>query len=329
MPKRKIVVTNNKARPTKTSHQAAHRLHWQTIAGLVLAAGFFYIVLPRLSTFRESFSLLGHARLFWVEAAFVAALTTYAAAAGIYCLLAKHRLRYGSTLLVQMAGMFVNRILPGGVGALSVSFEYLRKHDHTAAEAGSVIAVNNVLGVFGNGLLFLGAILIVPTHLHGFSVPHLRLLYVGVGAILIILAAVLLWSRKLRSSLYSTLLGIQRNIVNYRAHPLRLVSALGVSLTLTLCYTWCLAACARAIGIHLDVAQVLVIMTAGVTVGTLTPTPGGLFGAEAGLFAGFVAYGVKHNDALAIVLLYRLLTYWLALLLGGISLLVAERRGYL
>jgi len=56
---------------------------------------------------------------------------------------------------------------------------------------------------------------------------------------------------------------------------------------------------------------------------------GGLGGAEAGLTAGFVAYGLTSNRALAVTLLYRLLTYWLALVIGALAFSVARRLRYL
>jgi uncharacterized protein (TIRG00374 family) len=76
-------------------------------------------------------------------------------------------------------------------------------------------------------------------------------------------------------------------------------------------------------------AIVLIVLTIGVAGGTAVPTPGGLGGAEAGLTAGFVAYGLTSNRALAVTLLYRLLTYWLALVIGALAFSVARRLRYL
>ena len=61
----------------------------------------------------------------------------------------------------------------------------------------------------------------------------------------------------------------------------------------------------------------------------MTPTPGGLGGVEAGLVAGLVAYRVASADALAAVLVYRLVSYWLMLAIGAAAFVIAERRGYL
>jgi uncharacterized protein (TIRG00374 family) len=75
--------------------------------------------------------------------------------------------------------------------------------------------------------------------------------------------------------------------------------------------------------------QALLVLTAGVAGGTLTPTPGGLLGVEAGLIAGFAAFGISTADALAAALLYRLLTYWLALVGGFIAFVYAQHAKYL
>lgn len=51
-----------------------------------------------------------------------------------------------------------------------------------------------------------------------------------------------------------------------------------------------------------------------------------MIGAEAGLVAGFVAYGIPADRALAIALLYRFLTYWLPLLPGFVAFVIVQRR---
>ena len=81
-----------------------------------------------------------------------------------------------------------------------------------------------------------------------------------------------------------------------------------------------------AFGVHLDFTQVLVIFTLGSVVGVATPTPGGLIGIEAGLIAGFVAFGISGPKALAIVLTYRFISYWLPILPGFIALVYVKRR---
>ena len=56
------------------------------------------------------------------------------------------------------------------------------------------------------------------------------------------------------------------------------------------------------------------------------PTPGGLGALEAALVAGFTGVGMEPGLAVAVVLSYRLVTYWLPILPGWISFHVLERR---
>jgi uncharacterized protein (TIRG00374 family) len=70
--------------------------------------------------------------------------------------------------------------------------------------------------------------------------------------------------------------------------------------------------------LHLGLEHIFLVFTIGMIVGTATPTPGGLVGAEAGLTGGLITYGVQADTALAAALLYRFLTYWLPLLPGFI-----------
>jgi uncharacterized protein (TIRG00374 family) len=74
---------------------------------------------------------------------------------------------------------------------------------------------------------------------------------------------------------------------------------------------------------------VFLVFTFGIALGTATPTPGGLGGIEAGLVAGLIIYHVDSATALATVLLYRLLSYWLPLLVGAAALVYSQRQRYI
>jgi len=102
--------------------------------------------------------------------------------------------------------------------------------------------------------------------------------------------------------------------------------ALVLSAVLTAAYTFVLYGAVRSIGGSLGLPQVFIVFSFGMLAGTVTPTPGGLVGAEAGLFAGFVAYGTAQPDAAAAVLLFRLITYWLPLIPGVAALWAARTR---
>src|SRR5689334_10316880 len=136
-----------------TTRPAYNSFDRKQLAWLGLAVIVLYVVLPQMGNFRNSLPLLGHTQLANVWLATITTILTYVAAAGTYCLLALHRLSYARTLLVQLAAMFANRLLPAGIGNIGVNYAYLRRRKHKTAEAASVVTINNMLGMAGHMLL--------------------------------------------------------------------------------------------------------------------------------------------------------------------------------
>jgi undecaprenyl-diphosphatase len=248
---------------------------------------------------------------------------TFCIAAGIYCVLALHRLRYWQTVLVEVATAFVNRLLPSGIGGLGIHGVYLFKQKHTGAEATVVVSVNNLLGMGAHLLLLAGAVTYNLAVLHRFTAGSFRLDW-RIGVAVGLLAGVVFAVSPLRGRTASFVRHMLVSVRKISMH--KIVTALLLAMLLTVVYTLVLVCTARSLGLQLSVLQVFVVFSIGMLTSTVTPTPGGLVGAEAGLFAGFVAYGVASPTAGAAVLLYRLVTYWLPLLPGAFALLLARRR---
>jgi uncharacterized membrane protein YbhN (UPF0104 family) len=293
---------------------------------IVLLAG-LYVLLPQFGQFRSSWHLLSHPDPLWTAVAIGLTLLTYAAAAVTYGLLAFKPLAYGQTLLVQLAAMFINRLLPAGLGALGANYAYLRQRHHNPAQAAGTVAVNNLLGVIGHGAMVAVALVLSVGHIMVNPPGHGQVLatVVKITAGVTVLAAVLgliFGRRRLRRFAIT----IRRDVLSYRQRPWQLVGALTSSISLTLYNVLCLTSCALALGVHLPFVVVLLIFSLGIGAGTATPTPGGLGGFEAGLTAGLIAYHVASPAALAIALLYRLVSYWLLLPAGGLALVVCQKK---
>jgi uncharacterized protein (TIRG00374 family) len=67
----------------------------------------------------------------------------------------------------------------------------------------------------------------------------------------------------------------------------------------------------------------------GNAVGAAVPTPGGLGAVELALTTGLTGAGLPYALALSVVLVYRLLTYWLRIPLGYVAMKYLERTGEL
>jgi len=294
---------------------------------LLLIGLSIYVILPQLGEFKASRHLLGQPRLGWTAAAVGFTGVTYLAAAATYCFLATRRLRYWRTVGMQLAAMFINRLLPGGVGALGANYFYLRHEKHTAGQAGSMVATNNLLGVLGHGLLMLVAFAVYGGRLPaspGHTGESLGMIFEWLVVGTAVMAVLLVLFGRHRFRRFTT--DFLHQLSDYHHRPGRLAAALGSSMTLTMANVLCLYACAAALGLHIPIVAALLILTLGVGLGTAVPTPGGLGSFEAGLVAGLVAYRVEPAVALAVALLYRLISYWLALAVGAVAFAVADRR---
>jgi glycosyltransferase 2 family protein len=293
-----------------------------------VAAVAVYVLLPQLGDFSSSWHLLSKPDPSFTALAVLLTFGTYAAGTGTYRFLAFKHLRFGRTLLVQLAAMFVNRLLPAGVGALGANFLYLRHERHKTAQAVSVVGINNLLGFTGHGILVLLTLAFFPgtskVQTDKFTLNGTLLLEVtGVLVLMLVIAGAIFGRHKLVRALKD----IRKQLASYRSRPSALIAAQGMSILLTLCNVLCLLSCAHALDIHLSFAAILLIFTFGVGAGAAVPTPGGLGGFEAGLAAGFVAYGIDPSRALAAALLYRLISYWLTMAAGLVAFIVCQKQG--
>lgn len=304
------------------------RSHLIPVTWAVLSIAIIYVVLPQLKSLKGSWQLIDHANGSWVLIAVVLTFSTFLSAAGTYYFLAFKPLSYWKTVLVQLAAMFVNKLLPGGIGALGANYAYLRKARHSQAQAASVVTANNLIGVVGHLLVAAAALLFYKgdVKLHHFAKTLSNgSLIAGLltGAILLILFFTLG-----RSRFFKGFKNYLKQLANYKTRPTALIAGLLTSMSLTLLNVLCLAACSLALGVHLPFITTLLVFTLGISTSSLTPTPGGLGGFEAGLFAGFVAYHVAAPSALAAALLYRLVSYWVPLLAGAVAFIACQKKHF-
>lgn len=287
-----------------------------------------YVLVPQLLDFGDSWTMIANPAWQWVGLAGIAAVATYLAGAGTYYLLAFSRLPYSALVMVQFAAMFVNRLLPGGVGALGANYLYLRNHRHNSAQAAVVVAVNNLLGVCGHTILIvLLALILGSADLLTRATSQDSLMTLAVVGV--VMCTVFVLARVIAKQRFVKWLGqVRRQLAAYRRRPAHLSSALLTSMLLTLANSLCLYAACKAVGGDVGFGQALLILSLGVSAGVAVPTPGGLGGFEAGLTAGFIAFGLNSQQALAAALLYRLISYWLVLLFGALAFVALQRRGW-
>lgn len=309
------------AQPQTPLH--ALRRHRLLIGSILGVSAVIYAVVGQLAGFRQAVQVLQSDTVGIFGLAVGCLVISWVAAATIYQLLSFRPLRFGRTILVQIASSGAGRALPAGIGSLGVSYLYLRRNGASEGIASSQVALNNGLGFAGHAILFSVLLFVIPGQkLHlAFSAHWLVISGAIVG---VAIGTILLWRYGRR-----WLRDVRGLVRQYRRQPWRIVGALGFSMVLTICNIIILWLAARAAGVPLSLLTAMLALTLGVAAQTATPTPGGLGGVEAGIVAVLVGNTVGLPNAIATALVFRLVTFWVPLLVGLPMLVLVSRRRFI
>lgn len=310
----------------KTLKSKAMKHQLLLIIAIILVAA---IVLPQFSAFSGSLSKITNLEVPLAGLSLFLIICTYFAGAGTYFFLAKKPLRYFLTVIVQFAAMFVNRILPAGIGAIGLNFGYLKRFGHSNIQSATIVGLNNLLGFFGNMLIIFAALVTSGISWPKNSAITINWLFLLIALPGLILLIYFMVNKKRRKKIVKSIKNIKSLLLAYADTPSVLIKAQLSSITLTLLHMLSLMLSMYAVGGSVSLAVVVVVFSFGVGVGSSVPTPGGLGGVEAGMVAGFVAFGMPANTALAGVLLYRLISFWLPLIIGGLAFIYVQKNGYI
>jgi uncharacterized membrane protein YbhN (UPF0104 family) len=292
---------------------------------ILLAVG-VYGLIPQVINVNYNWQSIRSANLLYVLLALGATLLTFGLAAEIYRSLSVRHLRFKETVLVQMAATFVNRLAPAGTGALGVNAAYLYKQKHTIYQSTAIVTLNNLCGLTGHFILLLIALLVLKPNL-SLTFPVSRgFLLVVLVSVLILGILLLLAFPKSRSKVGNFFQHFFKAVASYIHRPSSLLRALFFSILLTISNVLALWFCSYAIGHPISVSTALIALTVGVAAASAIPTPGGLGSAEAGLYLALVQQNMPKAEALACVLMFRLINYWLPLVIGGVAFIFSQRR---
>lgn len=278
------------------------------------------VFIPQLDDLKESLAALKEADLTWMLAGTIVFFLGVPVLAWQYLELALKPIPYFLTLRVEMAGLFVSKLLPSSIGTLSLNLYYLTQKNHTVLQSSTVMAMNAVTSGIAYAILILLALLSTSFSLDSVNIQDsslpIGLIALVILALVVVLCFVLYRIPKIKNKLKAGLKDISQNMTAYKNNPRAIFMGIllnGIGSTTSI---FAMYASAQAIGVDLTMPNALLAYTFGNIAMTLIPTPGGLGAAEAGIYAGLVLVGVDGADALIITLLYRLITYWLPILPG-------------
>lgn len=301
--------------------------HRALLINLFVLIGLAYLVIPRIDQFKESFAAVQDANPAWVLFAIVVYFTGMPLMAMQLVAIALKPLRFFITYKVQMAALFVNRVMPSGLGLVLLNTYYLKKYAHSNTETASVISMSALTSALAfSSIIVIGLVLGQGSDVvrkANVTFPHWIPYAVIAGGVLL---ALILWrSPQLRNKVKKPFQDILEQLSGYRHRPHDVGTAILGNGLATMTSVVALFACAQSLDTPISLTLALITYVLGNTLGGLVPTPGGLGGVEAGLYAGLVLGGVEGSAALSIVLLYRLITYWIALIPGIIFFILLRK----
>jgi glycosyltransferase 2 family protein len=301
-----------------------------TLVAVIVAA---YIVVGQFNVHKLG-PVLHHSdwRLALLALAFSA--VTYVAATWSLTGFVLEKLNFFWTLLAQLAGSFVTLVTPASVGGVALNIRYLNKSKVAPADAASSVGVSQVFAFTLHILLLIIFLALTggsPTkgfpHPPGWSYIALAVL----GAIVLGILALPVGRRLIRSRVAPALGQVIPRLLDVAQRPAKLVEGIGGALLLTVAYILALYASVRAVGGHpSSFAAVAVVFLLGNAAGSIVPTPGGVGAVEAALITTMTAIAhVPTPYAVSAVFLFRLITFWLPIPIGWLSLTYLQRKGAL
>ena len=317
------------------------------LAALAVAVLVSVIVIER-STLAESLHVLGHLNWAWFALALVSeavSLVSFALSRKLLLQVNGRPASLRSVLAITYAANALSISVPFAGAELAMVFSYrqFRRHGVDAATTGWMLAVS---AIFSTSAL---ACLLVIGALAGSASLASAAGFLGAFVFIVPGAAVLLALRyqnvrKLLHRIIAWLVGVSRSIFGVPAHgvdgldefldrvaSLRLpwpvyLEVFGLAVLNWVADCGALACAIRATGQDVPWHSLLLVYGAGAAVGSTGITPGGFALVELALTAALTAAGLHRSSALAAVLAYRLVNFWLILIAGWILMAVLARR---
>ncbi|MFF9622285.1 YbhN family protein [Streptomyces griseosporeus] len=280
------------------------------------------------SVLAEGLGQLRTAEWPWLVAAAGATCLTWVAAACTRQGAVVERLPKRRLLATQFAAGAANHLLPTGLGASAVNLRFLTVCGVPLARSSAALALYLLAECVGRLTLLAALLLAFPGALRlGPLLPEDvfgPLLLAGV-AVAVAATTALIAVRRLRSAVCGFLRTALAEAREVHARPARALALWGGALAFPALQATALVLVGRALGLALPAGHLAVAYLAATVAVALVPTPGGVGSVEAALVVALVAAGGPAAVATAVVLAYRIITVWLPLVPGALTLAALVR----
>jgi len=278
-----------------------------------------YALLPQLSELSKTVDATRHADITWLVLAAFTSAGTFAAAALSLSGAVLVPLAYGRTFLTQLASSFSNKITPAGLGGMGVNVRYLQRSGVSRTDAVGAVALNGTVGF----VVHIVAMIVFVTAFGrtGFGKVHFP--SVWLIAVIVVIAAslvgVILETSFGRKHILTPTRRTAHDLWEVLRRPTKAAQMLGGAVLVLASYVVALGLALMAFHAHASWLDVATVYIGGSAVASAAPTPGKIGAVEAALIAGLRGVNVASGPAVAGVLAFRLVTFWLPIAPGYLA----------
>ena len=324
-----------------------YRVRRSMLAVLAIGVLVSVIVIER-HTLAESLHVLAHLNWAW----FLLALASEAISLSSFGLSRRQLLRvsdrppsFGTVMAITYASNALSISVPFAGAELAVVFSYrqFRRHGVDAATTSWMLAVSAIFSTSALALLLVIGALAGSASLAS-AAGFLGAFVFIVPAVTVLLALRFENVRRLLHQVIAWLVGLSRSILGVPAQGVdgldeflnrvaslrlpwpRYAEVFGLAVLNWVADCGALACAIKAAGQPVPWHSLLLVYGAGAAVGSTGITPGGFALVELALTAALTAAGLHRSTALAAVLAYRLVNFWMILIGGWILMAVLAHR---
>lgn len=271
-------------------------------------------------------TMLSDTRWRWVAAATVAGVLPFLFASLALSAAAGRGLALGRTVTSQLAATFASRGSVSGQGSAEISTAYLCAAGMRPRAAKDAVDLTRAGGLVVHTVALLAAGGLALADGFRLGEPPRPAALVVTALTVTVLAGLIGWLPASRRALARAALGRLRLLRRLRAdgRSVRLLLS-QAALTASLAASFLAALQALSVSVPVAAAVTLYLVSSALAAGG--PLPGGLGVTEPALAAGLMVLGVPAAPAVAAVIVFRAVTYWLPLLPAAVAYRRLRRQG--
>ncbi|MEW1774455.1 lysylphosphatidylglycerol synthase transmembrane domain-containing protein [Streptomyces sp. NPDC086777] len=319
-----MTAVRNPGFPESRLPRLARRVPWRHVLTLVPLVLVAVIAVQHWPVLVEGFGHLRDASWPWLLAAAGATCLTWVAAAFTRQGAVIQPLPRWRLLATQLAAGSANHLLPTGLGSGAVNLRFMTVCGVPLSTSSAALALYLLAESIARVGLMAVFFVAFPDALRldgllpdGDVGPVLA---VVAGALVAVALAALLLVRRVREPVFRFVRSALGEARSVHTRPSRALALWGGSLAFPALQAGGLVAVGRALGLDVPPAHMALAYLAATVAVALIPTPGGLGSVEAALIVALVAAGGPVAVATAVVLAYRIITVWVPLLPGALTL---------